>query len=182
MKILVIDNETTTLWKIVTLFQESEIDIVSLWYDFDKLYYDLYILSGSSHHSIFYQPSPYTKELEFITSTEKPIIGICLGAQLIAQAFNSSIEKLPTKNRGVQILVYNMKEYSVFKSHKYITKELWEDLLSVVQSEHGHEIFRHREKNIRWLQFHPEVSIEGNSGRQLLYDLMKDTYLDKVFL
>jgi hypothetical protein len=71
MKVLIINNETLHLKELIELFKDNDVDICNLWEMFDKDAYDLYVLSWWSHHSIFFEPNPYQKEIDFIKNTKK---------------------------------------------------------------------------------------------------------------
>jgi len=161
MKILVIDNETKNLCQLVEFFGDVDVDVVSVGEKFDREKYDLYVLSGWSHHSVFFEPSPYENEIEFVLSTDKKVIWICLGAQIVAKAFGSVIDKLPNKFRWELEILFDDKKYSVFESHRFSIKKLWKKLIWLAISQYGYEIFRHKNKSIWWFQFHPEKSSDG---------------------
>jgi anthranilate/para-aminobenzoate synthase component II len=38
----------------------------------------------------------------------------------------------------------------------------------LVSSSYGYEVVKHKNKPIRWFQFHPEKHMEQNEGKQLM--------------
>ncbi len=61
--------------------------------------YDLLILMGGPQDA--YADLPYLKaEISLIQNTETPILGICLGAQIIGEALGAKTEKSPFKEVG----------------------------------------------------------------------------------
>jgi anthranilate/para-aminobenzoate synthase component II len=154
------------------LFNDHEIDICNLWDDFDQNKYDLYVLSWWSHHSVFFEPSPYQKELDFIKNTNKKVIGICLWCQIIAKTYDSIIDPLPEKITWTIDINYDNTIYTVFEAHRYAIKQLWDELVGIVKSEYGYEIIKHKTKNIRWFQFHPEKHMKKTMGSTLLQKII----------
>lgn len=106
MNILIVDNDTKHVSNVIDLFCEHKIDIVHYTQRIDPDRYDFYILSGWWHYSVFHHPYPYEQQIDFVQHTSKPVLGICLGAQIIAQAFGSKIYKLDQKRRGILSLEF----------------------------------------------------------------------------
>ena len=172
MKILIINNETKNIDEIIKLFPGDNISVCGLWENFDENKYDLYILSWWSHHSVFFEPSPYQKEINFIKNTDKKVIWICLWCQIIAKTFDAIIEELPQKIIWTINISYADKIYKVFEAHRYSIKTLWKELVWLGQSKYGYEIIKHKNKNIRWFQFHPEKHMGNNMWMELLQKIV----------
>ncbi len=162
--VLIINNETKNLNLLEKTFQ-------NLWYNVktknltDNFYsekFDLLVLSWWSNHSVFYKPSPYKKEINFIKKIKKPIIWICLGAQIIAKAFGWIIDFLGKKIRWIKKIKFWNKFFKVFESHKFWITKLNDNLIWLSKSKYWSEIFKHKNKKIYWLQFHPEKTIKSN--------------------
>ena len=175
MKVLVIDNETSNLNDLVKLFKNDDINICNIGEDFDQNIYDLYIFSWWSHHSIFFKPNPYQKEIDFVKTTDKKVIWICLGCQIIAQAYDSIIDELPEEIIGIIDINYHNKTYKVFEAHRYGITSLWRELYGLAESKYGYEIIKHKTKTIRWFQFHPEKHMEVNEWRELLEQVINQS-------
>lgn len=174
MKITIIDNETKHIPDIKKNFPNSEIDVFQYNQNYNIKNSDLIILSWWSHHSIFYKNHPYKKELQLIKNTDIPIIWICLWCQLIAQAYNSSFWKLSDKIiKIIQITnTKTKKTKTVFEAHRYYIKNLWTPLNGIYKSEFWREMIKHKNKKIRWLQFHPEITKPDNDGNKLLQEII----------
>ena len=117
MKILLIDNETINLNRLKVLLHNFEIETINFnQISFTKIdEFDLIILSGGSHHSVIGNEDIYKDELALIQNTQIPIIGICLGFQLICYAFGAHIERLDNKvHRLIEINL--KKENNIFKN------------------------------------------------------------------
>ena len=173
MKILIINNETLHLKELIELFKDNDVDVCNIWDNFDINTYDLYVLSWWSHHSIFFEPNPYQKEINFIKTTKKKVIWICLWCQIIAKAYNSILDELPQKIKWIINIEYNNKIYKVFEAHRYAIKNLSKDLLSLCESKYGYEIIKHKNKSIRWFQFHPEVHMKSNQWKKILQQIIE---------
>lgn len=153
MKIIVINNETKESKKILNIFDWNEISVFDYEDKYEVLDFNLVILTGRSNYSIFHRPNPYKKELELIRNYNKPIIGICLGSQLIAKAFWSSFWKLSDKlSKVIKIeFVKTNTDYDVYEAHRYYIKKLWKQLDGIARSSYWREIIKHKTKNIFWL-------------------------------
>jgi GMP synthase (glutamine-hydrolysing) len=100
---------------------------------------------------------------------DKPLLGICYGAEIIALTFNGSLRKMDERvigERSVNIHKNNalteMKRLEVFESHGYYISRLPKGFESVASSDEcEHEIVMHYKKSIFGTQFHPEVSKDG---------------------
>ena len=63
--------------------------------------FDLIILSGSSHFPIFGNEQLYKNEINLIRNTNKHLIGICLGFELICFAYGAKLHELENKEKGM---------------------------------------------------------------------------------
>ena len=98
----------------------------------------------------------------------KPVIGICLGCEIICKAFGGELEFMPEHEIGkkeFEILDKSLaekvgsRELIAFESHSLRIKKIPEDFYEVVRSNHGPEIIKHKTKPIIGIQFHPEVGV-----------------------
>jgi carbamoyl-phosphate synthase small subunit len=95
----------------------------------------------------------------------KPVFGICLGHQILSLAFGASTFKLKFGHRGANQPVQDLRTGRVLitsQNHGYAVQE--EGLPSELEITHRHlndgtvAGIRHRTKNVRAVQFHPEAS------------------------
>ena len=109
----------------------------------------------------------------------KPILGVCLGHQAIAEAFGGQLENLADVFHGIETAVDILDEKdqlfhgiaSPFQAGRYhswvVSREgLPESLEVTAQDENGTIMaMRHKELNIRGVQFHPEsiMTVEGKN-------------------
>ncbi len=103
----------------------------------------------------------------YIKHFEIPILGICLGHQLIAKTFGGEVSTSNTESYAqVKINIMNDEnlfeglapEMDVWSSHKDEVKSIPKDFEILANSELcSIESFKHKNKDIYGIQFHPEV-------------------------
>jgi anthranilate/para-aminobenzoate synthase component II len=173
MKILLVDNGTIHLQKIINSFAEHEVEVLhyapgALFNDADK---DLVILSGGGGegHEIDDKHTDnelfYDDQIKFVIKTKKPILGICMGFHVIATAFGARVEDVnayfeqfkPVHLLESGIKFFGQKELSQYEAHHMGIRHLSHPLAALAFSANGIEIIKHKTKPILATQFHPEV-------------------------
>lgn len=172
--ILIVDNQSLHTKEIAKLFPKQKITICPYNKIPDTKKYDFIVLSGGSHHSVVHRPSHYKKELSLIKNTKIPLLGICLGCQLIADAFESVIKQMPEKlTKEIEIRNgLDKKDYKVYEAHKFSITSLWSELEGIAKSKYGYEIIRHKTRPLWWFQFHPEVDMKHTQGKKILKEVL----------
>jgi len=186
MKILIIDNGTHHLLKIKELLLGSEVTICPYFSISanDCKTYDILILSGGAIHPVVGNEKLFKNELDFIRTIDKPIIGICLGFQLIAYAFGANLQKLNKKEKGIVTINwldqrsnifkdFANKSIKVYESHKWVAQSLSNSLIGLAKSNNGYEVIKHRTKPIYGFQFHPELFVDQTYGRAIFERVFK---------
>ena len=115
---------------------------------------------------------------------KKPILGVCLGHQAIGEAFGGKLENLSDVFHGVATPCHIIADDPIFSGierditigryHSWVvSKENFPDCLEVtaVSDEGQIMALRHRELNIRGIQFHPE-SVLTPDGKKMLQNWM----------
>ncbi len=123
---------------------------------------------------------PILKEIILEFGELKPVLGICLGHQAIAEAFGGKLFNMPEVWHGVERKTNVISEDyifnyipKVFKSGRYhswaVTDENFPDCLKVTARDENETIMAiaHKKLNIKGIQFHPE-SILTSDGKQIL--------------
>jgi|SRR5579872_142113 len=168
MKVLIIDNGSTFLDSL----KGSLIDCEILVSDYDKAEIsqsqqaDLIVLSGGHKYAVVNHQNKYAKELAIIKSSLKPIIGICLGFELIVAAYGGELESMKKRARGIleievnktNAFFGNRTKLKVYESHRWTVKKLPDSFMILASSRDGVEAIKHKTLPIYGLQFHPEIS------------------------
>ena len=104
---------------------------------------------------------------EYIKHFDIPILGICLGHQLIAKAYGGEVTTSDTESYAqVKINIDNDEglfegrapEMDVWSSHKDEVKTIPEEFEILASSTLCDvESFKHKDKDVYGIQFHPEV-------------------------
>ena len=173
MKTLIINNHSKYIAELSSIFSNVVIlDKEKLNIDFDISEYDLIVLSGGSNvPTVLRHPEKYENEIELIKNTNIPIVGICLGSEIIIKAFGGELKELQKKHKGIIKLkiinqylekILETSKIEVAEAHHVGIQELPQNFTSYAESDHGIEIFKHNNKTIIGFQFHPEVS--NNNG------------------
>jgi GMP synthase-like glutamine amidotransferase len=175
MKFIVVDNGSRhiqSLKRLCTKYGEVRVyplsDLASISDEPDTIL----ILSGSHSASVVGHIELYQAELDLIRRTEMPIIGICLGFELIAVAYG--LQLLRRKRRLHRItrvyldsksrLVMSFSSFLTYESHRWYVREVDAPLVEVASSRREVEVLRHSTKPIYATQFHPEVRLNRNKG------------------
>jgi GMP synthase-like glutamine amidotransferase len=174
MKILLVNNNTLHLDELHEALQGHEVEVQEykpgIWFhDVGK---NLVILSGGGGEGKevhdYHMPHHlwYEDEIRFIRDTNKPIIGICMGFEIITTAFGAKvvpmrkgIEKFASARRtlkGRELIP--KKNLWQFEAHDWCVKRLPRGTFDVLaKSGRGIEAIKHKKRPIIATQFHPEV-------------------------
>lgn len=167
MKTLIINNHTTHIKELISLFPDTTVLQKENLKDVDIDNYDLIVISGGSNvPSIVDHSEQYIDEISLIKNSAIPILGICLGSELITYVYGGELVWLPEKHGGpVNIKIKDLSlseamgalEFNAQEGHMVGIKTLPDDFISCAYSEHSIEIIKHKSKPIIGLQFHPEL-------------------------
>jgi GMP synthase (glutamine-hydrolysing) len=173
--LLVIDNQSSFIKKFKRTYL-SEIDFDYIFFDHNqpiilskKTIIKGIILSGGRGNP--FEPLNLTSNFVSLINFKVPVLGFCLGHEIIAAAYRGRIKKLPEyqkKKQEVRIIqptdpiFEGLESTSVIlqKQHQYHVSELPPDFISLAESDTTpNEIIRHKDKPIYGFQAHPEVSV-----------------------
>ncbi|MBR4592253.1 MAG: aminodeoxychorismate/anthranilate synthase component II [Elusimicrobiaceae bacterium] len=185
MKIVIIDNYDSFTYNLSHLVKElgAEVTVVRN---------DQFELTDLEQYSkIILSPGPGIPSeagllLDVIRTYagKKPILGVCLGHQAIGEVFGAKLENLSDVFHGVATPCHIIADDPIFSGiprditigryHSWVvSREALPDCLEVTaESDEGQIMaLRHRELNVRGIQFHPE-SVLTPDGRKMLQNWM----------
>ena len=123
---------------------------------------------------------PILKQVLARYYNEKPILGICLGQQAIAEFFNANLENLTTVMHGFNSMAKHFNNCKLFKDipenfkighyHSWVVSNINFPEELTITSENGEGIItslNHKKYDITAVQFHPE-SILTEHGLKLI--------------
>ena len=185
MKVLLVDNFDSFTFNLFHLLEGVGVDVIvkrnNEVSDLDLLNCDKIILSPGPGI-----PSEAKGMIEVIEKMHlnKPILGVCLGMQALAEFFGDSIYNLPKVYHGVQKKIHIHSSTDLFKGialstnvalyhswgvrigEKSILKPLAYSEDNILMS------FKHKKLPIYGIQFHPE-SILTDKGREILINFIE---------
>lgn len=181
MKIVIIDNYDSFTYNLRHLVKELGCEVTVLRNDKFKLdeleKFDKILLSAGPGI-----PEEAGLLLDVIRTYagKKPILGVCLGEQAIGQVFGGKLTNLDHVLHGIQSTIKIVAEDYLFENlpreilvghyHSWVvdTDGLPDCLEITATSKQGYIMaLRHKEYDIRGIQFHPE-SVLTPDGRQII--------------
>ena len=139
------------------------------------------ILTGGKGNP--YKPLNLTTNFVAIMNFNVPIIGFCLGHEILAVAYNSRLKKHGQKQDKKEKIVITRKDDPIFEgiedkeiwlqeSHTYHISQLSDAFEVLGYSDTcQYEIIKHKERPLYGFQSHPEVS--GKKGVQIVENFLK---------
>jgi anthranilate/para-aminobenzoate synthase component II len=176
MNILIIDNHTKNIRELLTMLKDYNVSIVKkeLFTLEKSKSFDVIIISGGSGvHSVKNHPEDYVNEIELVRTFDKKIIGICLGCEIIACAFNCNLSDSLTPHIGTTVLTYKNNCIVVYEHHRFVITDVSPEISIIGTSPHGIEMIQHKNKPIYGLQFHPEICVDKNKGRKIFFEFLQ---------
>lgn len=133
------------------------------------------ILSGGHGEPVTQTPERYKQEIQFILETRQPILGICLGFELLAYAFGGKLVSLPKYEHGQLAITMQVDDpigsagrtFRVYENHRWVVTDPGPELIGLAKSKDGFEIIKHRTRPMYGFQFHPEMFTEDVTGKEL---------------
>lgn len=186
MKLLIIDNYDSFTYNIVHAVRELGVEPIVARND------AISVAEVGKYDKIIISPGPgIPSEAGIIDevirryAAEKPIFGVCLGHQAIGECFGARLRNLSRVYHGIQSATMVVKpdylfaglpcEFKVGRYHSWvIDSEGLPDCLEVTAVSPDGEIMamRHRDLDIRGVQFHPE-SILTPDGLTMINNWLK---------
>lgn len=182
MNILIIDNETIRLKELISLLKNHKLKIIKRIeidsFDFSNT--DLIVLSGGSNLSIIGNEDKYQSEINLIKNSNTPIVGICLGFQLIAYIYGSNLIKVEGEYQTIidfkiienDLIFNNLPNLKVYEAHNWKIDKVPENFIALAESDNCIQIIKHKNREIYGFQFHPEMFIEETCGNEIFENLL----------
>jgi GMP synthase-like glutamine amidotransferase len=185
--LMIIDNQSAYLKKFKREFL-SEQDFDYIFFDHnqpivlsEKAKIEGIILSGGKGNP--YEPLNLSSDFIAMMNFDVPVLGICLGHEIIAVAHRGRIKKLSqlhSKKEEINIIIpedpifEGIKEKTILiqKKHSFCVSTLPENFICLASSQTcANEIIRHNKKPIYGIQGHPEVN--SKKAMQLIKNFIK---------
>jgi len=171
--LVVVDNGSVYTKSILDFLKTTGVD-------FDKLLFDEISISGLNRYSSIIlsgrrQNNPKmnainAKIIRDAVENQKPLLGICYGAEILALTLGGTIKKMDSSRQGIyQIDVIKdnpicSRKLDAFESHSYMIAKLDSQFIQLAKSSRCEfEIFQLNHQNIFGTQFHPEMSDDGRT-------------------
>ena len=170
MKILLVKNPTEYINNVTNALSAHEIELLEYrpGVIFNTTGKDLVILSGGGGEGFeLYDKHEngdlwYRDELSFVLTCDKPLLGICMGFELIVHAYGSEIVPMGGEVKGFRnVLMKNGRIVRQYQYRHFGVKEVSPEFEILAQSDLGVEMVRHKNRPILATQFHPEI--EGST-------------------
>ncbi len=179
-RILVIDNYDSFVFTLVGYLQQLGAETTVIRNDEHDL--DTVLALAAEHDGVLISPGPgapadagvIIDTIKWAANTRKPLLGVCLGHQAIAEAFGGTVTHAPELMHGKTSTLVHEND-SVFKdvpspftATRYhslaVVPDTMPEVLQVTSTTENGIIMglRHREAPMHGVQFHPEsVLTEG---------------------
>jgi GMP synthase-like glutamine amidotransferase len=163
MKGLIIDHKTKYIAALTELFPEAELVRHGKFDPSDTEKYDFIVLSGGPIN--ISGPQDIAEEKRFLLSTSKPILGVCLGHQMLGVANGSKLLQLRGNREGFFDISILGAAGKIFYNHEWYIKELPQGFSLLANDGEIITAMHHKTKPILSVQGHPEMS--GEYGRKI---------------
>jgi GMP synthase (glutamine-hydrolysing) len=173
MKILLVNNHTIHLNDLHKALAGHDIETVIYEPGTNFNYHDkdMIVLSGGGGEGLEIDDRHqgklwYADEMEMVLTADKPILGICMGFEVIARAYGSKVKQLSsglvegfikfdTNQKGR--LQLSEKTLTQFESHQWHVDNIDTGQFDILATSNtGIEIIKHMKRPIFATQFHPE--------------------------
>jgi anthranilate/para-aminobenzoate synthase component II len=188
MKFFLVDNGSVFTYELANKIEQAGHSVRTQKYSpyepLDPKDANVIILSGGSVNEAMDQLEEnefwFRHEFELIRNSNLPILGLCLGHQIIAVALGATLLELPSiidevvniqvNDIGQQKIGYN--KVRVLEHHRFAVDEFTDTgMIELARSNDCVEMLYHPERKLLGVQFHPEIFIDSDS-EQFLWDLI----------
>lgn len=169
--LLVVDNGSVYTKTLIEILEKKKFNFVKQdpaklqnqdWKKFSK-----FILSGRIKNNKEMNQLN-SQIIKHAISENKPLLGICYGAEILALTTGGTIKRMDSLKKGPQKISVSAKNplcsgvITVYESHSYEISNLNQDFSVIASSpECKYEIIQKTDQNIFGTQFHPEMTEDG---------------------
>lgn len=173
MKILLVNNNTQHLDYLNAALAGHQIETVKYLpgISFNYQDKDLIVLSGGGGEGLEINDKHktgklwYHDEMQLVETCPKPILGICMGFEVITRAYGSKVEEMqelimgfrkvkPTSKGRLELQKDKLKQY---EAHRWRVTDINTNYFDILaDSNTGLEIIKHKSRPLLATQFHPE--------------------------
>lgn len=178
MKLLLIDNDdsfTGNLDHLLTRTTGSQPVVVpySRLGTVDTAEFDIAVISAGPG-----KPSEYP-DYSTLLASKTPVLGVCLGMQIVNEAFGGSTAQLPDCIHGkTDEIEFQGRTFTVARYHSLSVNDIGQDLeVKAVNRSRLPMALQHRSFPILGYQFHPESFMTTNGGYFIEYAI---SFFDKI--
>lgn len=159
---------------------------------------DCIILSGGMQNEVVDNHEDgypwYHHEFDLINTTNKPILGICLGLQMVTAALGGTLRQLPKlidENQHVHVShagqkIFGASKIFVHEKHQWVADSIAGTGLEVLApSKDGIEVLYHPTRNIIAIQFRPVIDTTDTSADlfwKLVYAVAESKVPSRAFV
>lgn len=190
MRFIIVDNGSSHLQELVQLCGAGKSTVVPV-ADLPRFSAPpdaLYVLSGRHRHHAEGQRHPvqgsddyYGPELDLIAAAERPIVGVCLGFELIAHQAGAKLIKIDHPEVGVVDIFptpeganwFPAHQLKVAEGHRWVVEEAPPGYVTVATSKDGIEAIANLSRRIVGFQFHPEHQIDQTDGAEVFQKVIE---------
>jgi GMP synthase (glutamine-hydrolysing) len=169
--LLVVDNGSVYTKNLIEILERKKISfktlIPSQLQDSSWTNYSHFILSGRKKNDRKMNQLN-SQIIKHAVAEDKPLLGICYGAEILALTLGGTIRKMNSLKKGMQKIQIEKENplcsgiISVYESHSYEISNLNQNLSIIGGSDEcKYEIIKKDNQNIFGTQFHPEMSEDG---------------------
>jgi anthranilate/para-aminobenzoate synthase component II len=180
MRILIVDYGTGNLENLLHITSRHEVEVVKPeeLEVVDTVQFKSIILIGGYDHDVVSDMEAYATDMELISESKMPVLGVCFGFELVCAAFgvylSESTDKFPGAGRimptgdGARIF-QGSDPILVNETTRWGIEELPKSLVKFATSETGIEAIKHKTLPVYGLQLGPGDFKYPSDGK-LVYD------------
>jgi GMP synthase (glutamine-hydrolysing) len=182
-RVLIINHKSVTGFKNLSELLENLTGVAPQSVDYEQVSQveniDYIILCGGNTYAVKNNSERLKKEIEIIKSTDKPVLGICYGFQVIAAAYGGDLQRLSRRRKGIfpislgtNKIFHDVNSNLFWENHIWSLKNVEDSLEVLATSDNGIEAVKVHGREVYGMQFHPESKNSGPAGLQIMKNFL----------